>query len=446
MARGSRGSARRVRIGGVSVFRHHGAWWLYYREAGRPVRKRISADPQEARAAAARVHAQLSSGERTFLAFQPITIAELQRRFLDHHEQARGSTLATVDRYRAATQHLVSYAATLAKPLLAHQIDPDRFAQHLHMIEVAPNGHPHAAKRRLRDAGRRFVLETARSLYHFAARKRYLPPGMENPFRDLPIDRLRVEDVRPVFVFDATTEVAFLRSASPWAFPIHFTLGKTGLRIGELTHLLIEDVDPAGGWLTVRNRPELHWRVKTGHGRRVPLLPEVAEVLRRVIGDRPAGLIFRREGCAVRPPVLAGGYAEWLAAFRQRCERSGSGNDRRAEQRVARGVWQDAGLIPSDRIRTSFCRIMRAIGHPQATCPKSWRHTFATLLQDANVDPLIRQLVLGHSTRSAGGLGMTARYTHSRPETIRRQIEAALRQWPESLAIAATMAREDAGS
>jgi len=70
------------------------------------------------------------------------------------------------------------------------------------------------------------------------------------------------------------------------------------------------------------------------------------------------------------------------------------------------------------------------IGLGHVTAPKTWRHTFATTLQDANVDPLIRQMVMGHSPgtghRSSGGLGMTAIYTHTRPETYRRQICRAL--------------------
>ena len=87
-------------------------------------------------------------------------------------------------------------------------------------------------------------------------------------------------------------------------------------------------------------------------------------------------------------------------------------------------------------------RIERAIvslgcGHPEATCPKSWRHTFATLPQDANVDPLIRQQVMGHKPTLNGALGMTAAYTHTRPETRKEQVGRALRQWFELLALAA---------
>jgi hypothetical protein len=61
-----------------------------------------------------------------------------------------------------------------------------------------------------------------------------VPPDVGNPLLELPLDRLKVEDARPIFVFDAATALAFLQAASTWAFPVHFTLAKTGLRIDEL--------------------------------------------------------------------------------------------------------------------------------------------------------------------------------------------------------------------
>src|SRR5262249_30669960 len=154
---------------------------------------------------------------------------------------------------------------------------------YLRSVEVAPNGHPNTTRRCLRDKGIQFVLETARAMFAFAARHRHLPPYAGNPFAELPIDKLKVEDAKPIFVFDADTELAFLKQTDAWAFPIHFTLAKTGLRVGELVHLLIEEVDLNGGWLRVRNKVPLGWRVKTGNERDVPLLPEVVDVLRQVI-------------------------------------------------------------------------------------------------------------------------------------------------------------------
>jgi hypothetical protein len=57
------------------------------------------------------------------------------------------------------------------------------------------------------------------------------------------------------------------------------------------------------------------------------------------------------------------------------------------------------------------------------------------------VDPLIRQQVMGHKPTLNGGLGMTANYTHTRPETQREQVEGALRRWGDSLRYAAERVR-----
>ena len=40
---------------------------------------------------------------------------------------------------------------------------------------------------------------------------------------------------------------------------------------------------------------------------------------------------------------------------------------------------------------------------------------------------------MGHRPTASSGLGMTAKYTHTRPENLRQQVEQALRRWPESL-------------
>lgn len=439
MASRSRGARSRVRIGKVTVYPHHGSWWLYYRDGAKPVRRKVASTKPDALQVAAQVNAQIAQGAPTLLAFTPIGVAELRQQFLDHHEHVLGSTLATVRRYRAATQHLADFVASKARPAQAHEICADRFAAYLREVEVAPNGHANTARRRLRDKGVQFILETCRAMFTYAGKRRHLPPYAGNPFAELPIDRMRIEDSKPVFVFDADTEAAYFRIASRWTFPIHFTLAKTGLRIGELVHLLIEDIDFARGWLFVRNRPDLGWRVKTGQNRQVPLIAELVELLRFVIGSRSQGLIFLRERLNGSP--LLQGDATDLAAELQIRSKGETPRTRTERQALARGVWRDAGAVNPDEIRNSFIRIMHKIGHPEATCPKSWRHSFATLLQDANVDPLIRQLTLGHAPTSAGGLGMTANYTHTRAETQKHQVEAALLRWPVSLELALHFAK-----
>lgn len=180
--------------------------------------------------------------------------------------------MATVSRYRTATQHLEDFVRSSSTPALAHEIRVESFAAHLRRIEVAPNGHSRTARRPLRDKGIQFILETCRAMYSFARKQRHLPPYAGNSFAELPLDRFRIQDAKPIFVFDQNAELAFFRAAGNWAFPLHFILAKTGLRVGEATHLLIEDLDFDERWLYVRNKPALGWRVKTGQERSVPFV------------------------------------------------------------------------------------------------------------------------------------------------------------------------------
>lgn len=90
---------------------------------------------------------------------------------------------------------------------------------------------------------------------------------------------MRIEDAKPITVFNETSERSFLMEADEWAFQVHFTLAKTGMCRSELAHLMIEDVDLNQGWIFVRNKPELEWRVKTGRERAIPLVEELVDVL-----------------------------------------------------------------------------------------------------------------------------------------------------------------------
>ncbi|MFW6039081.1 MAG: hypothetical protein ACOC9P_01225, partial [bacterium] len=124
-------AASRQRLGYVSVYEHHGAWWIYARVSGRSIRRRIG-PRAAAQCAASLLNARLVAedaglsaeaiGEQLgglLGAWRPgqavpagsssepsIEPAELRRRFIEHHEQVLGSALTTVRRYATATQHL----------------------------------------------------------------------------------------------------------------------------------------------------------------------------------------------------------------------------------------------------------------------------------------------------------------------------------------------------
>ncbi|MCC7423010.1 MAG: site-specific integrase [Planctomycetaceae bacterium] len=367
-----------------------------------------------------------------------MSVAELRQRFLRHHEDVLKSSVATINRYRSATQHLLDYGES-ERVGPAHTVSAARFATFLRHRDVAPNGHPNTRRRKLHDKGVRFILEVCRSLYGFAQRMRHLPPYTANPFGELGLERMRNTDAKRIFVFVAETEQSFLNAAPGWDFPIHATLSKTGMRPGELAHLLVEEVDLKCGWLHVRNKPELGWSIKTGCERSIPLVPELCNLLGLLTAGRSNGPVFVRPEFCLRESAIAhlnrAGLERLLKSRIAEFEQSSAGRLGRTEKlRIARTVWRDAGAIKNDMIRRSFIRVAKKARIADATCPKSWRHSYATLLQDANVDPLIRQITMGHKPQGANAaLGMTSVYTHTRAATQHREICRALQLWPDSL-------------
>ena len=122
----------RKRIGQVAFYEHHGGHWIYCRREGKPQRELIGATAAVAECVASLLNARLVAAaaglslgtmvaERLGDCLNPVTpsttailppahplpaIAELRRRFLEHHERVLESSLHTVARYRTATLHL----------------------------------------------------------------------------------------------------------------------------------------------------------------------------------------------------------------------------------------------------------------------------------------------------------------------------------------------------
>jgi integrase len=249
------------RIGRVRAYLRGRVWYLHYVENGRRRQPRVGPDRDAARRMAAEINGQLETEAPTALGFEPISIVDLRQRWLDQHEHVRRSSLNTIRRYRAATQHLINFITDECRVRRASDFRPQHaegFVRYLRSLEVAPNGHVHARKRRLRDNGVRFVLETCSTLFNYAQRHRHLPPYAENPFRVIEVSRIPIEDAKPILVFSEDQERRFLEACDQWQFPIFLTLLLTGLRPGELVHLLLpDDLDLEEGWLYIRNKPEL---------------------------------------------------------------------------------------------------------------------------------------------------------------------------------------------
>ncbi|MFM8271048.1 MAG: tyrosine-type recombinase/integrase, partial [Gemmata sp.] len=364
------------------------------------------------------------------------------------HEQVRRSSVQSIARYRTATDHLLRF---LNEHPVRHAgqftaTHAAAFVHYLRTIRVSPNGHPNTLQRPLLDKGVRYVLECCRALFNHAARRRHLPPYVENPFAAVEIDRIPVETARVIEILTADQESAFLGTCDDWQFPVFLTLLLTGLRPGELCHLLLpDDLDLTAGLIRVRNKPRLGWQVKTRNQRDVPLVPALTDVLRVHLVGRTCGPVFR--GRRWTDDNLGFDASSTAALERELVRRLTNQDatpgdpDRAARVRLAGRLWRDIGAVDENRVRIEFIRAARTAGLAGQTAPKVLRHQFATALQEGRVDPLVRNLLMGHAaagSRLPGhGLGMTAVYTHTRPETVREQLLAALAERP-----AVTGARE----
>ncbi len=442
MARPTR-SRRRYRVGSVSVYQHHGAWWLYFRDDGKPRRRRIGPDLDEAKTVAAQVTADLAAKRPTMLSFEPVSIPILRRRWLDYHENVIRSSLPTVRRYTTASAYLEEFADGQSSLKFAHDVVASDFITYLRSLRVAPNGHANTPKRPLRDKGIQFIAGVCRSMYSYAGKNRLLPPYADNPFSVVPIERLKIEDAKPIHVFSQDEELQFFDRCDDWQFPIFFILAKVGLRPGELSYLLIEDIDLDKGMLHIRNKPELGWQIKTRNVRSIPMTHEVHRIFQHVIDSRKHGVVLQRRGVhRSKNSCLVGSSRSAMAeAYLTRSNQIQNEFDRsltRLERkRIADTVWRDAGALRSTTIRNEFIRLTEAMGLPEVTAPKCWRHTFATCMQEAGVDPLVRQLTMGHVPAGGGAssLGMTATYTHTPIEFHRDQLQSVAALRPATTAL-----------
>jgi integrase len=230
------------RVGRVQGYLRGQVWYLCYHEYGQRRRPRVGPDREAARQLAAQINAQLEVGAPAALSFEPISIPELRQRWLQHHEQVLRSLVQTINRYRTATEHLLRFVNKVRPMRYASHFGnhhAEEFVRHLRTIQVAANGHQNTLKRPLMDKGVRYILETCRALFNYAGKRRHLPPYADNPFAMLEIDRIPVEQARPITLFTPDQEAAFLEACDAWQFPVFLILMLTGLRPGELTHLLL---------------------------------------------------------------------------------------------------------------------------------------------------------------------------------------------------------------
>jgi site-specific recombinase XerD len=347
--------------------------------------------------------------------------------FLDAVANVQQLALRTQDRYRAALDRFLDYCQNtrIGAIDVVQETTVEEFVKWLRGQKRTRNGSAKGKKDVYKTGGIKFILSTCRTAFNWAARHRLLPPFAENPFTHFPIDQLKNPNAgaKKNAIFTNEQEKAFFQACNDWQRAIFTTLAGYGLRVGELTHLLIEDVDLENEAFVVRSKPWFFWHVKTGRERRLPLLADTREVFRKAVGGRKAGFVFLNEEYAQKKTPLA-----WTVpspqAFRARVERTVADllavrpdANEREQKRAVVAFCRRMGQLPEKRVRGEFLKLTAVIGCPEFTRAHDLRHLFSSRAQAAGVNPLLVQEMLGHAS-----LDMTWRYTHLDLDSMRQAL------------------------
>ena len=417
------------RIGRVTIYKRGRSYYVYYREKGQSVRRIVEGNLNTARQVASSANHAVEEGRPSPLQFERIPIPQLIDDYIDNCEHVRGSALRTVDRYRAALSHFKRFAESRDDLKTACSVDEravEDFVKWMRKQDRTRNGQTEGARHPYRASGIKFILSTCRSVFNWAARRRCLPPYSENPFATFAIDKMAKREHTEVQILTEKQQESFFAKCDDWQKRIFLTLAMYGMRVGELTHLLISDVDWEGGTFCIQSKPDMYWHVKTCDHRILPILPETRWILEDCRQDRKAGLLFLNRGFAENKKGPCEEFAsektfsERLRQIADEARQEGADSEKDV-QRAVRKHLRAMGQIPEKRIRQEFMKLTKAIGCPELTRAHSLRHLFSTRAQEQGMNPLLVQGLLGHAD-----LDMTRRYTHFGVEAKREAVHQML--------------------
>lgn len=210
----------------------------------------------------------------------------------------------------------------------------------------------------------RMVLADAAAEFHLshnpAARVKRLPV---RKFTDEEPNLLSAEELGLV--------LAAFREYKPKHYPLALTLALTGLRYGEATALKWSDLDEEAGVIRVRRA---QWKgvvdtTKTGSVRSVPLVPELAVVL-------------REHRAATAASGLSALDSDWVFPAK------------------------DGGLLPKVWLRWALISVLDKVGIKKRVSTHGFRRTFNNLSRQV-AGEIITRSITGHVTTA-----MTEHYSH----------------------------------
>lgn len=412
---GSVRDVRTERIGRVTIYKRGKTYYLYYRHLGTSVRRKVDGNLAAARSLASKVYGAIEEGRPSPLGFTRVGIPELLDDFIDSCESVRGLAPRTIDRYRAALSHFKRYTGSHLASRTADEVthgDTEKFVKWLRQQHRTRNGAETGTVAQYSGSGRTFILNVCRTAFNWAKKRRYLPPYAENPFSALGIERMRSRERTQAQILTPDQQRAFFEACDDWQRPVFVLLALYGLRVGELTHLLISDVNLEEGSFEVCSKPEMFWSVKTQRERTLPIPPELKGLFERCGKGRREGLLFlNREftGERIKSCEKFASREAFLSRLREVAEeaRGEDEEDNRRPEKTVTSFLRAMGQIPEKRVRQEFMKLTKKIGCPELTRAHSLRHLFSTRVQEQGVNPLLVQGILGHTT-----LDMTWHYTH----------------------------------
>jgi site-specific recombinase XerD len=415
------------RIGPVTIYKRGNTYFLYYREGGISQRRKIKGNLRVARATAHKVADAVHDGRPSPIAYSRTSPTKLVEEFLDAIANVQKLALRTQDRYRAALDRFQDFCKTvnLATIDSVQEATVESFVKWLRNAKRTRNGAAKGKRDVYQVGGIKFILSTCRTAFNWAGRHRLLPPFAENPFRLFPIEKLKdpKASANQERILSPEQEKQFFKNCSDWQRGIFTTLATYGLRVGELTHLLIEDVDFARDLFAIRSKPYLFWSVKTGRHRQLPLLPETKALFEKLIDGRKAGFVFLNSDyfAAVSQPknfVTPRAFQNHVEKIASDLLLAKPDASEREQKRAVVVFCRSMGQLPERRVRGEFMKLTEKIGCPEFTRAHDLRHLFSSRAQAAGVNPILVQEMLGHTT-----LEMTKRYTHFGLETEREALQ-----------------------
>jgi len=415
-----------ARLGKVTIYRRGRSYWIYFRDGGRSIRKKVDGNLATARATASHVNVHLEQGRTSPFSFQTRPIAQVVNDFLEHCRDIRGLRIRSVRRYRSALDHFLDFVNS--KPHLRNidqvkESTVDEFVRYMRKLKRVRSGEKTGPKGNYKTGGIVFILSTCRTLFNYARKCRLLSPYEENPFSSFPIEKMRTRQSSSVDLLNGSELSKFFKACDDWQFPLLFILSLYGLRAGELAHMLISDVDLSGERFFVRPKPIMLWFTKTSRERVLPIIPEVRPLFEKLINNRKEGFLFlsRLHEEGHRETYEFDSRKKMESSISAMVDELKEGKSSLSDEElfnITKRVLHRLGKIREDKIRLEFMDVASQIGRSDVTMVHSLRHMFATLAEENGLNPLTVQTILGHSR-----LEMTRYYTHTGLEAKKSAVQ-----------------------